>query len=234
MQYQTCMNKLSIPLALLLIFVHPGYLLAQTPDTEVKIKSIPSVTYPAEASITGLEGNVTVVVDVDENGKVTKASEAYGPDSVCRNNIRADVIAMRQIAQKAVADAVFAPAMKDKKPVSSQIRVTFDFKNPFPKKPSTATIGTKIISGGVIEGTATSLPKPTYPAAARAVRATGAVDVQVLIDTNGLILKAESISGHPLLRASATEAACRARFPPTLLSGEPVMISGIITYIFGK
>ena len=40
----------------------------------------------------------------------------------------------------------------------------------------------KTISKGVVNGSAVSLPKPDYPAAAKAVRAGGAVNVQVTID----------------------------------------------------
>lgn len=90
----------------------------------------------------------------------------------------------------------------------------------------------KTVSGGVMNGKATSLPKPAYPAAARAVRAAGAVSVQVLIGENGSVISANAVSGHPLLRAAAEGAARGARFSPTLLSGQPVKVSGVITYNF--
>jgi protein TonB len=90
----------------------------------------------------------------------------------------------------------------------------------------------KTISGGVLNGKAVSLPKPPYPPAARAVRASGAVSVQVLIDESGRVVSASAASGHPLLRAAAEQAARGARFSPTLLSGQPVKVSGIITYNF--
>lgn len=90
----------------------------------------------------------------------------------------------------------------------------------------------KQISGGVLNGKATSLPKPPYPPAARAVRASGAVSVQVLIDESGSVVSASAVSGHPLLRAAAVQAARGARFSPTMLSGQPVKVSGVITYNF--
>lgn len=90
----------------------------------------------------------------------------------------------------------------------------------------------KQISGGVLNGKAVSLPKPPYPAAARAVGASGGVSVQVLIDTEGNVASATAVSGHPLLRAAAVEAARNAKFSPTMLMGQPVKVSGIITYNF--
>lgn len=90
----------------------------------------------------------------------------------------------------------------------------------------------KTIAGGVVNGKATSLPKPAYPASARAVGAKGAVNVQVLIDENGNVVSARASSGHPLLRGPAEQAARRAKFAPTKLSGQPVKVSGVIAYVF--
>lgn len=90
----------------------------------------------------------------------------------------------------------------------------------------------KTVSGGVLNGKATSLPKPAYPAAAKAIRAGGPVSVQVLIDESGRVVSASAVSGHPLLRAAAVSAAQGARFSPTLLTGQPVKVSGVITYNF--
>ncbi len=90
----------------------------------------------------------------------------------------------------------------------------------------------KTVSGGVLNGKATSLPKPAYPATAKAVHASGSVSVQVLIDESGHVVSASAVSGHPLLQQAAVAAARGARFSPTLLSGQPVKVSGVITYNF--
>ncbi|MDQ3041824.1 MAG: energy transducer TonB [Acidobacteriota bacterium] len=90
----------------------------------------------------------------------------------------------------------------------------------------------KRISGGVLNGKAASLPKPAYPAAARAVNASGAVNVQVTIDENGDIISANAVSGHPLLRQVSEQAARAAKFLPTKLQGQPVSVTGIIVYNF--
>lgn len=98
--------------------------------------------------------------------------------------------------------------------------------------PPTGKPAPKQISGGVLNGKAISLPKPPYPPVARAVRASGAVNVQVLVDESGNVVSAHAVSGHPLLRAAATSAARGAKFTPTKLSGQPVKVSGVITYNF--
>lgn len=88
------------------------------------------------------------------------------------------------------------------------------------------------ISGGVLNGKAISLPKPPYPAIARAAHAAGTVVVQVLIDENGNVVSAHAVNGHPLLQAVAVAAARQARFSPTKLSGQPVKVTGVIQYNF--
>jgi TonB family protein len=88
------------------------------------------------------------------------------------------------------------------------------------------------ISGGVLNGKAISLPKPAYPAVARAARASGTVVVQVTVDEEGNVISARAVSGHPLLQASATSAARQAKFSPTKLAGQPVKVTGVITYNF--
>lgn len=90
----------------------------------------------------------------------------------------------------------------------------------------------KIISGGVLNGKATNLVRPSYPPAARAVRASGAVSVQVLIDEDGNVARAAAVSGHALLRAAAEQAARSSKFSPTLVGGQPVKVTGVIVYNF--
>jgi TonB family protein len=88
------------------------------------------------------------------------------------------------------------------------------------------------ISGGVLNGKALYLPKPDYPPEAQSAKASGTVVVQVTIDEQGGVLVAQAVSGHPLLQAAAVAAARQARFSPTTLMGEPVKVTGVITYNF--
>ena len=88
------------------------------------------------------------------------------------------------------------------------------------------------ISGGVLNGKAISLPRPAYPPIARQAHASGTVVVQVTIDENGSVISAHAVSGHPLLQGVAVAAARGARFSPTKLSGQPVKVTGVITYNF--
>lgn len=103
------------------------------------------------------------------------------------------------------------------------------------KKPEEAAPKPKLpVSLGVVNGKAKTLPVPVYSAAAKALNAVGNVDVQVLIDENGVVVSAKAVSGHPLLRDSAERAARAAKFSPTTLSNQPVRVSGVIVYKFSK
>ncbi len=88
------------------------------------------------------------------------------------------------------------------------------------------------ISGGVLNGKAISLPKPDYPAEARAARISGTVVVQVTIDEYGNVAAARAVSGHPMLQQVSVNAALMARFSPTFLMGEAVKVTGVLTYNF--
>ncbi|MGB8508741.1 MAG: TonB family protein [Pyrinomonadaceae bacterium] len=97
---------------------------------------------------------------------------------------------------------------------------------PDPPKPKT------VVSGGVLNGKAISKPQPPYPPIAKAARAQGTVTVQILVDESGRVISASATGGHPLLQQAAVSAARQARFSPTMLSGQPVKVSGVITYNF--
>ena len=89
-----------------------------------------------------------------------------------------------------------------------------------------------LISGGVLNGKATSLPIPPYPPIARAANASGNVSVDVTVDEDGNVIAARAVSGHPLLQAASVAAARNAKFTPTKLSGQAVKVQGVLVYTF--
>jgi len=74
------------------------------------------------------------------------------------------------------------------------------------------------------------LPVPEVPSG----EAAGVVLVQVLVDEQGSVIDARPVSGPQHLHAAAVNAARMARFNPTLLMGEPVRVSGTLSYNFGR
>jgi protein TonB len=74
--------------------------------------------------------------------------------------------------------------------------------------------------------------KPHYPAIGKSVRASGPVSVLVVISEAGQVIEATAVSGHPLLRSAAVDAARQWLFTPTTLSKVPVKIQGVLTFNF--
>jgi periplasmic protein TonB len=86
------------------------------------------------------------------------------------------------------------------------------------------------ISGGMLNGKAIYLPQPEVPAG----DASGVVLVAIMIDEQGSVVEARAVSGPQHLHAAALNAARLARFTPTLLLGEPVRVSGTLSFNFVK
>jgi len=84
------------------------------------------------------------------------------------------------------------------------------------------------IAGGMLNGKAIYLPTPEVPAS----EASGVVLVQILIDEQGAVIEAKAVSGPRHLHPAAENAARLARFSPTLMMGEPVRVSGTLSYNF--
>jgi len=88
----------------------------------------------------------------------------------------------------------------------------------------------RVISGGVLRGIAIHTVEPVYPMLAKVVKAQGPVQVEITISTDGRVISARVISGHPLLHKASLDAAKQWIFRPTLLSGKPVQVTGILTF----
>ena len=86
------------------------------------------------------------------------------------------------------------------------------------------------VDGGVLNGKAIELPEPVLPPGVP--KLAGKVTVRVLVDETGKVISAEIEDGRIELRRPSLEAARKARFAPTRVAGQPVKVTGIITYRF--
>ncbi|CAN5627810.1 hypothetical protein BH20ACI4_BH20ACI4_31430 [soil metagenome] len=174
--------------------------------------------YPAAARAVRPSGAVNVRVEIDEDGNVASAEAISGHPL------------LRAAAVNAALLSKFKPTVSNGHPVKANGVVVFRFFSPAADE--NPPDNEKIISGGVVNGKALSLPKPAYPIEARNERASGAVNVQVVIDESGNVISAKAVSGHELLREASEQAALGAKFSPTILEGVPVKVSGVIVYNF--
>jgi TonB family protein len=224
------MKLFCILLAITAIFISAVEAQKQDGTPQPTLISAPQPVYPKEAKDALIGGRVVVRVVVDESGAIVSVGEATGPAQLCGSGADDPRLkALREAVVEAIKQAKFSAAMKDGKPVKSAAFVSSTF-DPFDG--TGASAGKRMINSGVVNGKAVSLPKPEYPLAARAERASGAVSIKVVVDENGGVFTAEPVSGHPLLRSAAVRAACRAKFTPTFLDGKVMRVAGIITYNF--
>ena len=192
-----------------------------------KAVSLPKPAYPAAAKTAKVEGAVKVEIIIDESGNIEAAAAINETPEDASPEVADGWMALRSAAETAAMESKFSPTLLSGVPVKVKGVIVYNFV-----ASSASSASSKAINGGVLNGRASELPKAEYPAAALAVGATGTVVVNVLIDEGGNIIQATAISGHPLLRSSAVAAAQKARFVPTMLNGQPVKVSGTLTYAF--
>lgn len=195
-------------------------------DKLPKALSYPEPVYPDYIKDADLTGQVRMYIKVDKQGKVS-VFDSFGPNAPCSNLGDPKVKEIRKAVVTATEKAIFEIPMVDGQPTEKSLMIKFDLK-PKAKPPADET--KKLVQGGVINGKALRLPKPDYPMGARATRAAGVVQVQVLIGEDGKVISASAVSGDSLLRETSVKTACKALFSPTSLAGQPVKVSGIITY----
>jgi TonB family protein len=209
-----------------------------------KAISLPQPVYPAVAKAAHASGTVTVQTTVGEAGDVISAVAVSGHPM------------LRAASVSAARQAKFSPTKLEGVPVKVTGTLIYNFVLPKEESPESpprvastnanvlvvppgATVGSRgslspVGDEEVLNAKAISLPRPTYPRVARDAHVSGSVEVQVTIGEEGDVIFARAVSGHPLLRASAVEAARGARFSPTTLSGVPVKVSGVMLYRFGS
>lgn len=197
-------------------------------DNLPKPLSYPKPIYPNDVTDADLTGQVHLYIKVNKQGKVS-VLDSFGPNAPCSNLGDKKVKEIRKAVVTATEKAIFEIPMADGQPTEKWLTIRFDLK---PRTKTPADESKKLVQGGVINGKALVLPRPEYPYAARSKIAAGVVQVQVqvLIGEDGKVISASAVSGDSLFSETSVKAACKALFAPTLLAGQPVKVSGIITY----
>jgi TonB family protein len=88
------------------------------------------------------------------------------------------------------------------------------------------------IGGNVQKAKLINKVDPVYPDEARDKRIEGTVVLNVVLGTEGNVVRIAVMSGHPLLVQPATDAVRQWRYQPTLLNGEAVEVDTQINVIF--
>jgi outer membrane biosynthesis protein TonB len=229
-------------LLLLMIVVFTAAVFGQSKDELISAvpTELATAAYPFVAIESGVSGDVSVEVDINTKGKVTAARVLSGPGFTCPDVKNVAVVSIRNAATEAAMKTKYKPAKLNGKAVASTGRLAFGFTPPSKpatniSEPSREFSAVKTVSDSdPLNGSAIILTSPTFPKEARKMKIFGTVIVNVLIETDGTVFSAEAVEGPPLLRAVSQTAACTSLFKPTLLSGQPVKVEGVIRYHFAQ
>src|ERR1044071_2242353 len=135
---------------------------------------------------------------------------------------------MRQYEEASARQKQLAQEEKQAEPAAGQAGAAAPAETPRPAAPPKKAPFT----GAVLNSKATSKPTPVYLPEAKAAGVQGTVVVRVTVDEAGTGVEAEAISGPPPLRGAAEAAARRALIAPSVISGRPVKVTGVLTYQF--
>jgi len=223
---------------LLLVVAAAASAQGSSPDSPAKLLSAQSFKISPEDEEAGISGTIRLALDLSETGAVKDVLVYLAPEWPCSSEMDKRIRAVLKNAEAAVKTFRFAPAVKNGKPVDSRVGISLTVGKAVAQKgedasPPVQAQGTvSTINGGVINGKAIALPAPAYPREAKAAGARGTVSVRVTIDGTGKVRSAQAIDGHGMLQFAARAAACQAKFAPTLLQGQPIKVTGVITYNF--
>ena len=207
-------------------------------DSNPELQGSASYSMPQTAIDAEIGGSVTVAIRVDETGKPERVVIISGPSWPCGNTPAEALQDLSSTLSETLMKIRFKPAIKDGNAIEANVGLKLELKNPKlvskPAEIDPATGKTKPtqINGGLLNGKAKILAKPAYPAEAKASGESGSVAIQILVDEDGKVIRAGGVEGAPMLQFVARKAACDSVFPPTRLSGQPVKVSGLITYNF--
>lgn len=217
---------------LLLVFTLGTALVAaaQTPTptaTSQRLVELPvgSPNFPADvlAKFRGKE-RIDLFLELDKTGRVKEVT-AFGPWITCG---KSDPIA--EALQKAAVETGKMMIFPAGQGGDRSATMFYPVEGTMPPPPPVDAKDKR--TGGVVNGHAISKLTPKVSSKAKKFGVTGSVSIEIVVDEEGKPITAKARSGHPLLLKESAEAACGARYTPTLFAGTPVKVSAILTYNF--
>ena len=194
-------------------------------DTREKMVSSQSVVTSAVTEAPLVDGNLVAATArpdekppvmqpvVDTQTGATREREVKPADKVPSNTTIA------QIEKPVYIPApIVAPPKEEPKPVETP-------KIDLPKDNSPLDVGSLVAY-------ATSQTKPVYPPAAKSVRATGVVKVEVTVNESGEVTDVQKTSGPSMLQGAAKDAIRKWKFKPFVRDGQPVRATGFVSFNF--
>jgi hypothetical protein len=199
-------------------------------DKGIAFVSGPEFKLSDKAAAAGIDGTLTVLVKVDRAGNVKKVDILAGPIWPCDSTPSAAIKDVREAVKKNILASKFSPAIKNGKPVDAEAKLDFAIGVAYNEAVKGKQRGESrwVVDVASLGEKALRLPPPVN------MGISGVVSVRVLIGESGNVISAGAVGGHPALRRSARMAACDSRFPPIIVDGKPIKVTGLITYEFSR
>lgn len=203
--------------------------------------------FPAEARGAFARGAVTLMITLDELGRVVEArriqvalTSGVVVDADEQSlSVRVITAALTDAAVRAVGQWRYDPPAAG--PISFPVTVSFA-ENGDAAAVQPATVkedpgpawsnGAMRVGGNIRPPLKTRDVRPVYPPLAMQARVSGLVLVEAQIGTNGAVEDARILKSVPLLDQAALDAVRQWRFTPTLLNGRPVPVIVTLTVRF--
>ena len=198
------------------------------------VSMVPPV-YPPLARQARIQGVVAFAVVISGSGQVTKISVLRGHPLL----VQAAMDAIRQWVYPSgqagtfQADVNFALPAGEAAPSQAVGRSPGNFQGavagtePKPAAPERIKVGGNVQSAMLVKHV-----DPDYPVAAKEAGIQGVVTLAVIIGKDGAVESVTADSGHPALIQAAMDAVRQWQYKPTLLNGDPVEVSTIVTVPF--
>ena len=192
--------------------------------TELQVLRMEKVRYPDEARRKGIQGQVTVRVDVSETGKVEKVQPLSGDPTLI------------PAALASVKKWKYKPFIRNGKPVKVSTLLPLDFAfgqnvqdilldtSP-PPESGVSISGPVTLASGLMTSRLVHKVVPVYPSSAISKQVEGKVVLRALIGKKGRIRGLTVISGPREFFASALGAVQQWRYRPYLANGSPVEVT---------
>lgn len=199
-------------------------------DRGIEFLSGPEFNLSDKAAAAGIDGTLTVSFKVDRTGSVKGVSILAGPIWPCDSSPSSTIKQVREAVKQNILSSKFSPATKAGKPVDAEATLDFAIGVAFKEALRGKQSGKSrwVVDVSTLGEKALKLPAPLSPGIL------GVVSVRVLINESGKVVSAGAVGGHPSLRVTSRLAACDARFPPAVVDGKPIKVTGIITYEFTR
>lgn len=176
--------------------------------------------YPPAAKAVNASGTVGVQITIDDKGNVVSARAVFGHPL------------LKSVSEDAAKASKFSPTTLNGTAVKVTGILVYNFAAG--DKELDIKVSDSEIEQEALNDQAVKLPNPVYPAAAKAVSASGTVRVKVTLDEKGNVITAKTVSGHPLLRPAAEKAAFEAKFDPRSIKNKTVKTEGVLIYVFSN